>query len=169
MAEKRWIKYGDKKIEMPEGMTLEQAKAQMARFFSELAEPDVATKKEGEATVYVFSKKAGKKGGPETIGMINAYVCEVCGLRIITVNSDDGVTPYLVSCRDGNCSGLMVSQFYRVSQTMAATYEWYKPDDEERARLADGVWEHVAMGGLLLRPIPRTIVLKSLGGSGRWA
>ena len=38
------IVYGDKRLEMPDGMTLEQAKAQMARFFPELAEPNVETK-----------------------------------------------------------------------------------------------------------------------------
>lgn len=165
MAEKRVIRYGDKKIEMPEGMTLEQAKAQMARFFAELAEPEVTTKKEGDTTVYVFSKKAGKKGGVETVGMINAYDCEVCGLRIITVNHDAGTTPYLVGCKADGCRGLMVSQFYRVSQTLAATHEWYRPDEAERASLTDDMREHVEMGGLLLRPVVGVVVGKNRPGS----
>lgn len=60
--EEKFIKYGDKVTPMPAGMTLEQAKHQMARFFPELADPSVETKKDGDKTTYVFSKKAGRKG-----------------------------------------------------------------------------------------------------------
>ena len=56
------IKYGDKTIDMPDAMTLDQAKEQMARFFPELSEPAVETKKDGETTTDVFTKKAGRKG-----------------------------------------------------------------------------------------------------------
>lgn len=70
------IKYGDKTIDMPDAMTLEQAKEQMARFFPELAEPAVETKKDGDNTIYVFSKKAGRKGAYQTTntnGAITAF------------------------------------------------------------------------------------------------
>jgi hypothetical protein len=56
------IRYGNKQFPLEEGMTLEQAKALMARHFPELAEPKVETKKEGKKTVYCFSKQAGRKG-----------------------------------------------------------------------------------------------------------
>mgnify|MGYP000966961221 FL=1 len=56
------IRYGDKTIDMPDAMTLDQAKEQMARFFPELSEPAVETKKDGDDVTYVFSKKAGRKG-----------------------------------------------------------------------------------------------------------
>ncbi len=62
MAEQRTIKYGDREMPLEPGMTLENAKELMARHFPELADPKVETKKEGEKTVYVFSKKAGHKG-----------------------------------------------------------------------------------------------------------
>lgn len=62
MADKKMIKYGDKTIEMPDGMTLDQAKQQMARFFPELAEPEVKAEKKNDKTIYIFSKKAGRKG-----------------------------------------------------------------------------------------------------------
>lgn len=65
MADKRIIKYGDKEMPIPESMTLEQAKEQMARFFPELADPKVETKKEKNQTVYTLSKKAGTKGGED--------------------------------------------------------------------------------------------------------
>ncbi len=56
------IKYGDRELEMGE-LTLEQAKALMARHFPELADPKVDRKeaKNGDVT-YTFAKKAGKKG-----------------------------------------------------------------------------------------------------------
>lgn len=64
MAETRFIQYGDKRIPLEEGMTLEQAKQLMSRHFPELADPQIKTEKKGEVTTYVFSKKAGRKGGP---------------------------------------------------------------------------------------------------------
>lgn len=62
MSEQRWIEYGGKRFPLESGLTLEQAKAIMARHFPELADPAVTTKKDGESTVYVFGKKAGHKG-----------------------------------------------------------------------------------------------------------
>jgi PRTRC genetic system protein C len=63
MAEEtRKIRYGDKEFELDPGMTLDQAKALMARHFPELADPEVKTTKENGATVYVFTKRAGHKG-----------------------------------------------------------------------------------------------------------
>lgn len=59
---KQFVKYGEKTTELPASMTLAQAKQQMARFFPELADPEVKTEKKGEDTIYTFSKKAGRKG-----------------------------------------------------------------------------------------------------------
>ncbi len=61
MAEDKFVQYGDKK--MPLGnLTLEQGKQVMARYFPELADPKIETKKDGDKTIYTFSKKAGHKG-----------------------------------------------------------------------------------------------------------
>lgn len=63
MSDQRTIKYGNQTMPMPDGMTLDQAKAIMARHFPELAEnPKIETKKIGDTTTYVFSKQAGRKG-----------------------------------------------------------------------------------------------------------
>ncbi len=62
MAEQRFVKYGDRELPLPEGVTLDESKDMMRRFFPELADPKVETTKKGEKTVYVFSKKAGTKG-----------------------------------------------------------------------------------------------------------
>lgn len=57
----KYAQYGDKKMELGE-LSLEKAKEIIARFFPELAEPKVETKKDGDDTIYVFSKQAGRKG-----------------------------------------------------------------------------------------------------------
>lgn len=62
MADQRFVKYGDRTMPIEAGLTLEQVKAVMARHFPELAEPNVETKKDGETTTYVFTKRAGRKG-----------------------------------------------------------------------------------------------------------
>lgn len=65
MADTKSIRYGNQTMPMPDGMTLDQAKAIMARHFPELAEnPKIETKKDGDHTTYVFSKQAGRKGAP---------------------------------------------------------------------------------------------------------
>lgn len=63
----KYAQYGDKKMELGD-LSLDKAKEIMARFFPELAEPKIETKKDGEDTIYVFSKQAGRKG-------IRAYNC----------------------------------------------------------------------------------------------
>jgi len=62
MSESRVAVYGQKRIAIPDGMTQEQVKAQMARFFPELADPKVESKKDGDKVEWIFSKKAGTKG-----------------------------------------------------------------------------------------------------------
>lgn len=66
MAEQKFIEYGGRRIPVPADMTQETAKGQMARFYPELADPKIESKKDGDKTIWVFSKKAGTKGhGPE--------------------------------------------------------------------------------------------------------
>lgn len=98
---------------------------------------------------------------------LNAYVCDggyprlpglprpACDHFIITVDRAEGVTPFMVKC--GNCGRMAFSKMYRIAVDIAPTHEWYRPD--ETAELPEGTREHVARGGLLLRPIE---------GRGRW-
>lgn len=58
----RYVAYGDKRFSMTDDMTLDQAKSIMARHFPELSEPQIETREEDNATVFVFTKKAGRKG-----------------------------------------------------------------------------------------------------------
>ena len=68
-----FARYGDKTMPVPAGMTLEQLKAQMSRFFPELSEAKVETKKDGDKTTYVFSKQVGTKGSASLI-MVESYL-----------------------------------------------------------------------------------------------
>ena len=88
----------------------------------------------------------------EEKGKKNAYDCGTCGGRIVTVNIDEGVTPFMLGCRaTPGCGGMMMSQWYRIDQELKPNYEWFRPDvvteyDEE-------LKEHVRQGGLILRPV----------------
>lgn len=98
---------------------------------------------------------------------INAYVCDggyfqlpglpraCCDHFIITVDRDEGVTPFMVSCE--NCGRPAYSKMYRVAVDITPTHEWYRPTAD--AKLSDWEAAHVDKGGLLLRPIE---------GRGRW-
>ena len=98
MLETKKIKYGDRTLELPAGMTLEEAKAQMARFFPELAEPKIETKKDGDDTTYVFSKQAGRKGSASFPGAGDK--CRTCGE--IMWSASHKCAPRWEFCLDGD-------------------------------------------------------------------
>ena len=81
----------------------------------------------------------------------NIYTCRKCFGHIVTVDVDEGVTPFMVKCRaTAGCDGTMQSSMYRVfDQSMRPDYEWYKPPVLQV--LSPGERQHVAQGGLLLR------------------
>ncbi|OYX62712.1 MAG: hypothetical protein B7Y88_13745 [Sphingomonadales bacterium 32-64-17] len=79
----------------------------------------------------------------------NAYECEECGSWICTIDREQGVTPFMVGC--GSCGAMAKSKFYRVSELLAETHEWYRPETLEG--LSDWSADHVRRGGLLLRRI----------------
>ncbi len=84
-------------------------------------------------------------------GKKNIYVCQKCRGHVVTVDIDNGVTPFIIGCwaTDG-CKGEMHSSFYRVfDQSMRADFEWYRPD--ETAEMTAHTLNHVRQGGLVLR------------------
>ncbi len=85
----------------------------------------------------------------------NVYTCHLCGVMQVTVDVDEGVTPFMVPCSTKECMGPRTSAFYprapRPPSLPAPTHEWYKPAQEEISKLSDGNREHVLKGGLLLR------------------
>jgi len=88
------------------------------------------------------------------VGRKNIYTCNVCGAHIVTVDVDEGVTPFSIGCVVPACQGAMLSSMYAVfDQNMRAAFEWYRPTAVEV--LSPAVREHVANGGLLRRPVTR--------------
>ncbi len=82
----RYVQYGDRKMPLEPGVTLEQAKELMARHFPELADPKVETKNDGETTVYVFTKKAGHKGAgapPSALARCVAALAELGRVPVV--------------------------------------------------------------------------------------
>lgn len=86
-------------------------------------------------------------------GKKNVYTCEACKATIITVDRDDGVTPFTTSCKRGACRGTMYSSLYRVDQGLVPTHEWYRSTPHEIAtkRNPAACLEHHKSGGLFLR------------------
>ena len=83
---------------------------------------------------------------------INAYDCAACGGTIITVDIDDGVTPFMITCRaKEKCGGNMYSRFYSRTGALLPGWEWYTPTDGEKSKLDPYTLQHVNDGGLLLR------------------
>jgi hypothetical protein len=89
-------------------------------------------------------------------GKINVYTCPA-GHKTVTIDTDDGVTPMMMGCRqkadDGkhNCTEFARSAWYRCDSTLTPEYEWYKPESMKGLNKAEK--EHVVLGGLLLRKI----------------
>lgn len=89
-------------------------------------------------------------------GSINVYTCKKCGHQTITIDREEGVTPFIIGC--DSCKGESYSSFYRCSQGLTPTHEWFKPTIEElkilyEGRMLDGMIDHVEQGGLDLRKI----------------
>ncbi len=83
----------------------------------------------------------------------NLYTCDMCRGEIVTIDTDKGVTPFMISCRaTSGCKGFMASSFYHCDPARVAQFEWYRPETIEGFDPATK--EHVMKGGLLLRPLP---------------
>lgn len=84
---------------------------------------------------------------------LNRYTCQTCGGQTITVDREEGVTPFMIECRaTKDCDGDMYSSFYRDVEGVP-TYEWRKPDPVEYAGMSPAMRDHIDRGGLNLYPI----------------
>jgi len=96
---------------------------------------------------------------PEAANAHNAYTCQTCGFVLVTINRDEGTTPFMLgACRNpvhmDGCPGPMRSNFYRLPPNAPEpTWEWYSPNERQRRRLSAWERDHVERGGLLLREI----------------
>ena len=97
-------------------------------------------------------------------GEKNWYICKNDHV-LITVDRDQGTTPFMTPCRYPGCGTSGQSSFYRVDNRVRASHEWYKPKSvlilwfKYRLRKR-GKWiyrstiHHIEKGGLILRKIP---------------
>lgn len=87
----------------------------------------------------------------------NKYTCNRCDHVIITIDLDEGTTPSMLSCKNSSvdCNGSMWSSFYSPASVGDAepTYEWYRPNREERRRGNGASRQYYKQGGLALRKI----------------
>lgn len=89
-------------------------------------------------------------------GKKNIYTCEKCGHHIVTIDREEGVTPFMTSCKADGCDGKMKSSLYRVfDQNIRPDHEWYRAEPAEIAKMRHSAacHEHARMGGLFLRAI----------------
>ena len=119
---------------------------------------------------------------PESlVGRKNIYKCQKCGGEIVTIDTDEGVTPvFLAPCFANNaCGGVMQSALYHVPQDLIPNWEFFAPQTDEelvesvtsqvravheqgrlRVPFEQGLEEtlrhtrkHAAKGGLLIRQV----------------
>lgn len=90
---------------------------------------------------------------------INVWTCEECGKKHVCCDVDDGVTPFMIACRNPGCDGTAYSAFYRVPDAYAllVEYEWFMPSAEERAGETGWLKDYHDGGGLDLRYVGRPI------------
>lgn len=92
----------------------------------------------------------------------NVYTCQKCGGYTVTVDVDEGVTPFMIACRAsgkvGDCRGQAYSAFYpkgpRPSHIPEPAWEWYRPTPEGQRRIDrkhPGMMQHFKNGGLDIR------------------
>lgn len=99
-------------------------------------------------------------------GRENVYTCSKCGGYTVTVDLDEGVTPFMLRCRasgkEGDCDGMAQSAMYpngpRPASIPPPAWEWYSPDIKELARSSPAMRDHAQRGGLFLRKREKHII-----------
>lgn len=91
-------------------------------------------------------------------GAINAWRCDRCQQFTVAVHVDAGVTPMFLGCRaDLICRGRATSLGYppAIPKTLLLKirWEWYKPQGKELRKMSMEMQQHVAAGGLAIRPL----------------
>lgn len=91
-------------------------------------------------------------------GKKKRYYCDRCGREFITIDRDEGTTPFITSCQNEDpCTGSAYSQLYRIDQSLTPTHEWYRATDDEAMKMKLHSREHHGMGGLFLRKISEVV------------
>ena len=82
----------------------------------------------------------------------NIYKCPA-GHNTITIDLDDGVTPFKLTCTHAGCRQLATSSWHLVDQSLHPTHGFYVPTAAELSTLNRMERTHVARGGLLFRSL----------------
>ena len=107
-------------------------------------------------------------------GRKNIYTCEKCGGITVTIDVDEGVTPFMLRCRassnEADCDGYAQSSMYRVPQgpSPEPKWEWFRPTGIEYRKLSREMRDHVDKGGLDLRKIQSGVEKLDDAPKGYW-
>lgn len=87
---------------------------------------------------------------------INGYRCQTCGYLTVTIDVDQGVTPFMIDCPGGarSCGAVAVSLGYPKDippHWAEPKYEWYRPSLAWARRKGPDMLNHVQRGGLVFR------------------
>ena len=87
------------------------------------------------------------------IGEKNTYVCMTCRKTIVTIDVDEGVTPFTLKClATEGCHGIMYSSLYaNQAVVQTPTHEWFMPKSFKG--YSREMIEHFQKGGLDIRPV----------------
>lgn len=106
-------------------------------------------------------------------GKINVYICGTLDVvsdgdqqkvqlkegkhRTITIDRDEGTTPFMIGCRHPRCDKTAYSSFYPDhAQLLHPTHQWYAPARRELKKLRKtdpATYDHCTKGGLILREL----------------
>lgn len=91
----------------------------------------------------------------EDAARINVWVCEECGKEHVCRDVDEGVTPFMLGCKEPGCNGQAYSRFYNVHPAYAlrVEYEWFRPTKEQRRGESRDLKDYHDSGGLALRRV----------------
>ncbi len=86
-------------------------------------------------------------------GKKNIYLCPSCGHGFVSLDVDDGTTPFMTKCL--NCNDMAQSMFYAAPQEVLArinpALEWYSPSPKSVKKMSPAAQQHCARGGLISR------------------
>lgn len=86
-------------------------------------------------------------------GKKNIYLCPSCGHGFVSLDVDEGTTPFMTKCL--NCSDMAQSMCYAAPQEVlgriAPALEWYLPSPNAVKKMSPAVKSHVEKGGLISR------------------
>lgn len=92
---------------------------------------------------------------------VNCYICDTCGKAIVTIEYDEGVTPFMLGCNRvspfGDCNGMCKSSFYSNPQNLIPTSIWYRKKDDEPMTTAQRKYHE--NGGLCFRELTQEEII----------